>query len=242
MTSPSIQAGDTGPAPGLVSRFFGIITSPRATYQAVVARPAWFGMLALTTVAMALLVGGFLSTHVGQEAWLESASNSPLSGPVSDEAYQGMQKMAGYVGYITAVSMLVMVPLFSTVIAGLLFAVFNAGLGGDASYKQVLAVVVHTGPLGLLAQLFTLPLNYLRGTMSSSSSLGALTQSILDDGSFLARLLGMIDLFVIWQLLVLSMGLAVLYRRRTQPIATSLLIVYVVIAIIIAVVKRGAGA
>lgn len=242
MTSSSVQAGDTGPAPGLVSRFFGIFTSPRATYEAVVARPAWFGMLALTTVAMALLVGGFLFTHVGQEAWLESASDSPLSGPVSDEQYQGMQKMAGYVGYITAASMLVMVPLFSTVIAGLLFAVFNAGLGGDASYQQILAVVVHTGPLGLLAQLFALPLNYLRGTMSSSSSLGALTQSILDDGSFLARLLGMIDLFVIWQLIVLSMGLAVLYRRRTQPIATSLLVVYLVIAIIIAVVKRGAGA
>ena len=29
----------------------------------------------------------------------------------------------------------------------------------------------------------------------------------------------MIDLFLIWQLFVLAIGLAVLYRRRTQPIA-----------------------
>ena len=29
----------------------------------------------------------------------------------------------------------------------------------------------------------------------------------------------MIDMFLIWYVLVLAIGLAVLYRRRTQPIA-----------------------
>jgi uncharacterized membrane-anchored protein len=38
------------------------------------------------------------------------------------------------------------------------------------------------------------------------------------------------------------MGLAVLYRRRTQPIATALLVVYFIIAVIVAFVRRGAGA
>jgi hypothetical protein len=120
--------------------------------------------------------------------------------------------------------------------------VFNAALGGDASFKQVFTVAVHVGPIGLLGQLFTVPLNYLRGTMSSSTNLGALTQSMLDDSSFTAKLLSMIDIFVIWQLVVLSIGLAVLYRRRTQPIATSLFVLYAVIAVIVAFVRRGAGA
>ena len=35
-------------------------------------------------------------------------------------------------------------PLFLAVISGILFAVFNAALGGDATFKQVFAVVVHT--------------------------------------------------------------------------------------------------
>ncbi len=65
---------------------------------------------------------------------------------------------------------------------------------------------------------------------------------MLDDSSFLAKLLGAIDIFIIWQLVVLAIGLAVLYRRRTQPIATSLFVLYAVIAVIIAFVKRGAGA
>lgn len=242
MTQTSAQPGLTRPPMGLASRVFGMITSPRATYESVVAHPSWFGMLALTTLAMALLVGGFLVTQVGQEAWLEAAANSPLSGPVSDEQYEGMRKMSGYVGYITAVSMLLMVPIVAAILSGILLAVFNAALGGEASYRQILAVVVHAGPIGLLAQLFTIPLNYAQGTMAGSTNLGVFTQTMLAEGSFLARLLGMIDIFVIWQLLVLSMGLAVLYRRRTQPVAVTLLVLYVTIAVIVAVVRRGAGA
>jgi hypothetical protein len=223
----------------LLSRFIGIITAPRATYESVVANPKWFGMLALVSVVMALLVGGFLLTKVGQEAWLDAAT---ATGKVSEQQYQGMEKMAPYVGYGTMVFFLFGGPVFLAIISGILFAVFNAALGGDASFKQVFTVAVHAGPVGLLGQLFTVPLNYLRGTMSSSTNLGVLTQSMLDESSFIAKLLGTIDIFLIWQLIVLSIGLAVLYRRRTQPIATSLFVLYAVIAVIVAFVKRGAGA
>jgi hypothetical protein len=59
----------------------------------------------------------------------------------------------------------------------------------------------------------------------------------LDEKSFLSRLLGTIDLFQIWWLVVLAIGLGVLYKRRTGPIATSLLTVYAVIILAIAAVR-----
>jgi hypothetical protein len=239
MADTSAQSGATRPPTSLLSRFIGIITAPRATYESVVANPKWFGMLALVSVLMALLVGGFLLTKVGQEAWLDAAT---ATGPVSEQQYQGMEKMAPYVGYGTIAFFLIAGPLMLAVISGILFAIFNAALGGDASFKQVFTVAVHAGPIGLLAQLFTVPLNYMRGSMSSATNLGVLTQSMVDDSSFIAKLLSMIDIFIIWQLFVLAIGLAVLYRRRTQPIATSLFVVYAVIAVIVAFVRRGAGA
>ncbi len=199
-------------------------------------------MLVLTTVLTATLVGGFLLTPVGQEAWLESTTNNPLTGPVSDEQYQGMQRMAPFVGYFTLGAMLVALPLIALILSGILFVIFNAALGGDASFKQILSVVVHASVIGVLGQLFTVPLNYMRGTMSSSTNLSVLTQSMLDEASFAARLLGMIDIFLVWQIIVLAMGLAVLYRRRTQPVATTLLVLYGVIAVIVAFIRRGAAA
>ena len=241
MANTTVQTG-ASPAPkGLVARFIGVITAPRATYESVVAHPKWFGMLATVAVGLALLIGGFLLTKVGQEAWLDAAMNSPFSGQVSDQQIQAMEKMAPYVGYGTVVYMLVLVPIFMVILSGILYAVFNAAMGGNATFKQVFTVVVHAGPIGLLSQLFTVPLNYFRGTMTSATTLAVLLP-MLPDKSFAARLLGMIDLFLIWQLIVLSIGLAVLYRRRTQPIATALLVVYFIIAVIVAFVRRGAGA
>ena len=60
--------------------------------------------------------------------------------------------------------------------------------------------------------------------MTSATTLAVLVP-MLDDKSFLAKLLGMIDLFLIWQVIVLSMGLAVCAAGRS-PIATALLVVY----------------
>jgi hypothetical protein len=241
MANTTVQTGATPARLSLIARAIGIITSPRATYASVVAHPKWFGMLALTAVGLGLLIGGFLLTKVGQEAWLDAALNSPFSGQVNDQQIQAMERMAPYVGYGTIAYMLVLFPIIMAVVSGILYAIFNAAMGGNATFKQVFTVVIHTGPIGLLSQLFTVPLNYFRGTMTSATTLSVLLP-MLPEESFLSRFLGMIDLFLVWQVIVLSIGLAVLYRRRTQPIATALLVVYAIIAVIVALVRRGAGA
>jgi hypothetical protein len=230
------------PAPkGLVARFIGIITSPRATYEAVVAHPKWFGMLAVVAIGMGVLFAGFLFTKTGQDAWLDAALTGPFSRNVNEQQVQGMQRIAPFIGYFALVQFLIVLPLVSVVVSGILYAVFNVAMGGTATFKQVFAVVVHGGPIGILSALFTVPLNYSRGTMSSATNLGVFLP-MLSEQSFLAHFLGVIDIFIVWQLVVVSIGLAVLYRRRTQPIATALLVVYAIIALIIAVVRGGIGA
>jgi len=230
------------PAPkGLVARFIGIITSPRATYEAVVAHPKWFGMLAVVAIGMGVLFAGFLFTKTGQDAWLDAALTGPFSRNVNEQQVQGMQRIAPFIGYFALVQFLIVLPLVSVVVSGILYAVFNVAMGGTATFKQVFAVVVHGGPIGILSALFTVPLNYSRGTMSSATNLGVFLP-MLSEQSFLAHFLGVIDIFIVWQLVVVSIGLAVLYRRRTQPIATALLVVYAIIALIIAVVRGGSGA
>jgi hypothetical protein len=57
---------------------------------------------------------------------------------------------------------------------------------------------------------------------------------MLDESGFVARLLGTIDLFVLWWVVVLATGMAVLYRRRTSSILAGFLVVYGVIAVVVA--------
>jgi hypothetical protein len=113
-------------------------------------------------------------------------------------------------------------------------------MGGNASFKQVYAGVVHAGAIQALAQLFVGPFNYFAESMTSPTNLAVLLP-MLPEGSFPARLAGTIDLFLIWWVVALSIGLAVLYRRRTQPIALSLFGVYAVIAVGVAAVRAALG-
>ena len=53
------------------------------------------------------------------------------------------------------------------------------------------------------------------------------------------ELLGAIDLFVIWQLMVLAIGVAVLCGKPTGPIVTIFYTLYAVIAVVIAFVFLG---
>ena len=62
---------------------------------------------------------------------------------------------------------------------------------------------------------------------------------MLEETSFITRFLGAIDLILVWWIFTLAIGLGVLYKRRTGGIATTLLALYVVIALIIGYVRSG---
>jgi hypothetical protein len=242
MTNPTSQAGAT-PAPmSLPARFIGVLTSPRDTFRSIVAHPKWFGMLATTTAIIAIFTVLPMTTEEGKQAALDQQVSQieAFGGQVDDAQYERMRKNMAFAHYFTIGSIVVFAPLMAVIISGILFAVFNAAMGGVASFKQLLAVVVSAGAVSALGTMFTGPLNYFRGAVGSATNLGVLLPMI-DEKSFVGRLLGMTDLFVIWWLVVLAIGLAVLYKRRTQPVAISLLAVYAVIAICFAAVMSSFG-
>ena len=235
MAETTVAAAST-PAPmNVFARFIGIVTSPRSTFESVAAHPKWLGMLCVTVVLSAFAAALPMSTEAGQQAALDQqiSAMESFGFQVNDEMYAQMQKRATTLPYTTAAGVLISAPVMTLVISGIFFAVFNAAMGGNARFKQLFAVIVHSGVISTVGQLFSGPINYFRGSMSSTTSLGALLP-MLDEKSFIGRLAGMADIFIIWGIIITAMGLAVLYRRRTQPIATTLLAIYGVIALGIA--------
>ncbi len=223
---------------GLFARAFGVLMSPRATYAEVAARPSWAGVLGLTVFVVVIGTFSFLSTEVGQKAALDQQLRSAESfgRQISDAQYAQLERVMPYAGYFAAVTQLIFIPLIALVIAGLAFAVFTALLGGDATFRQVFAVVAHSGVVIALQNVFSMPLDYVRETLTSPTNL-AVFLPFLEERTFAVRLLGAIDLFLIWWAITLAIGLGVLYKRRTGPIATTILLVYVAIAVVIAAVR-----
>jgi hypothetical protein len=242
MTNTAAAAGVTPVPKSLLARFIGVITSPKETFVSIVANPKWLGMLALTTILVASFSALPMTTEAGRQAAIDQQVETMKSFgmEVNDQMYAQMEKGSKMMPYTTGGSVLFISPIIAVIIAGILFAIFNAALGGEATFKQVFTVLVHAGAVSALSTVFSGIVNYFRGGMGSAANLGALLP-MLPEHSFAANLLGTIDVFLIWYVIVLAMGLGVLYKRRTQPIAISLLAFYAVVAIVIAVVKSRVG-
>lgn len=228
---PSASSGGAAPL-SLVQRFFGMLTSPKATYESVVSFPRWVGMLVLTTVITLVVVGAFMSTEVGHDIVVQQGI---ARGQPAEAAEMG----AKIAKYVAPVFILVLSPLMTLAAAGILLGVF-AITGGTASYKQVLAVWVHSGVIPAVAGIVNSVINYFRATDVNVTSLAGLSQAF-GEKSFPANFISTFDLVTIWWLFVLAIGLAVLYRRRTQNIFLALMGVHVVISLAVAAIKGAFG-
>jgi Yip1 domain len=224
---------------GLLARVLGVFFSPRAAYAEVAARPRVLGALALVVGIAMAVNAAFAATDVGKDAIVDVAVRM-MEGfglQVSDAMYAGIETRVQNSAVRDAlINQAVFHLIVSTALAGLLLGVFTAIMGGNATFKQVYAIVVHSGFIISLSQLFVTPLNYLRGTISSAANLGVFLP-FLDESTFLARLLGSIDLFIIWWLISLAIGIGILYGKRTAPLANSFIGTYLALAFILATVR-----
>ena len=238
MTQHQTAESATAPAKSLPGRFVGILFAPRATYADVAAHPRWLGIFLTVFLITASAATALMSTQIGRNALLDQqiAQQESFGRKMTQEQIDRLETISAYYVYGAPVIQFVRLAVGSLVIAGIVFAVFNAMMGGDASFKQAFAVVAHSGVVLAVLSLFTTPLAYVRESMSSATNLGVFLP-FLDDSSFAARLLGSIDLIFIWWILSLAIGLGVLYRKRTGPIATTMLAVYAAIGVIIAAIK-----
>ena len=223
---------DTDPSPGLLARLLGVLVSPRATFAAIVDRPR--PLAALLVVCLGAGVPGtwLSSTELGQQLLLEQqvAGMESLGVTVTDEMYAEMERGFENAAYFGLVGPFVAFPIIMFVIAGLVWTACYVILGAHAPFKAMYAVVAHVGIVGVLQQFFAVPLNYARGVMSTPTTLAALLP-MLEEGSFIHRTLGLVELFTVWQLFLLAVGTGVLFKRRTGPIATTFYSLYAVIAI-----------
>jgi hypothetical protein len=199
-------------------------------------------VVALTTVLTALAWFVFLSTEVGQQAAIDQQfqQREAWGQPITPDVEAAINRSGPFMRWITGVSVLVMGPIIAFLTAGVAFVLFNAIMGGGATYKQNLAVVAHAGVVPTVLGVVLIPLNYVRSSMSSATNLSVFVQMLPED-NILVRFLGTIDLMWVWYLIVLAIGLGVLYKRKTSPIAIGFFGVYLVIALAIVAYRSTVG-
>jgi hypothetical protein len=134
-------------------------------------------------------------------------------------------------------------PVLVFAVSGLLFVVLKRRGGlpsARPSFGQVLAVASYANVILALRQIVATPLDYVRESTASPTTLVQLF-SMLDEASPVARFLGIVDVFVIWWIVVLAIGVSVLYQRSTRSIALVFTGAYVVLALLAALAMAVSG-
>src|ERR1044071_3428973 len=160
--------------PGLFTRIIGVVFSPRSTYAAVAARPRALGVLLFTIVVVSGATSGFLATAPGHEALRDRMDTQipmveSLGVTVSDEAYARAEQRLDRAVYTTPITQAVFIPLLVAFMAVVFLVIFSMLMGGDATYKQVFAVVAHSGVITAIQVLFTMPLSYATARFATAN-------------------------------------------------------------------------
>jgi len=195
--------------------------------------------LALATAASQAV---FLATGVGQVALVDQWERTALAfGQDVDDAryaeFQALSRNGPLYGVATA---LVGGPVLTVAIAALIFGVFRGKGGRTVSYSQVLAVMAHASVILAIRQMVAAPVSFARETTASATSLGVWFPA-LDQASPLARFVGAVDVFVIWWVVLVALGVAVLYERQARRLAAAFLGVYAGVALLLAATMTALG-
>ena len=217
-------------------RVTGVLMHPRATMAEVVQHPAIVTTWVVVLLVVAICGGLLLSTPVGQQALVDERVRvtEALGGRVDDAAYNALKAEPPVSIYLTSGGRMLVTPPVT-----LLVAVGIAWLarldGARVTFVTALAIAVHATVVLAFQQVVATPLHYVQEALTSPTNLAGVVR-VFDEGSVPARLFGAIDVFGVWWMWLLALGLAAATGRPARRYIWRLLAVYVGVAAIVAAV------
>jgi hypothetical protein len=215
----------------VLGRLLGVVTRPRRTFAAIAERPQWVAAMLILAAISFTASAAFLATDVGEQALVDQWERTSLAfgRPVDDAGYAELQRLShdyrlGYAAATTAARGAGVALAVGAVLYGVL-----SRRERQPSFQQVLAVAVHAGVILVLRDLIAAPVNYVRESISSPlTALGLF--GMLDEGSPFARFLALFDVFMVWWVVALAIGIGVLYGKRIPLLAAGFMSAYIVLA------------
>ncbi|HKV39980.1 MAG TPA: YIP1 family protein [Blastocatellia bacterium] len=243
--TPSPAAGSTGP----MGRLIGTLISPIRTFEEIDRRPTWIAPILIAisiNVAFTLFYDWRVKPNFERAIRRQITTRTERMGgemPSQDELDRQVRLGVSFAKW-TPVIVTISTPLIYAFLSGLL-ALGMLLLRADTTYKKILSVYAWTSAsIGLLA------LGMMTATLMVKDSESLRAVDILDRGSisasnlgaifrpadpFVRSLLGSLDIFSIWSLVVLSIGLAAVggsakvTRSKTAAMVFASWLIWVVI-------------
>jgi hypothetical protein len=209
---------------GGASKIINIFFEPKKVFGSLKIKPTWLvPFIIVALLGMAFYYFAYPMIMSEQIARIESNDKIPAEQKeVIIEKMQGEHPPALQLG-IAPIGVLFYLAIASAV----LFFVFNVLLGGDSTFRRVFSVYCYSGLVGIPGTIVKLPLTLVKKSADVQTSL-AILLSPEAKGSFLYSVLSSFDIFVIWQVILVSMGLAVIYKFTPKKSYSTVIVVWII--------------
>ena len=203
----------------------------------VVRHPAFITTWVVVLLVVAVCGGLLLSTPVGQQALVdERVRVTEALGRAGGR--RGVRARCRQIRrclvYLTSGGRLLLTPPVTILVAAGLLALARID-GAALSFTTALAIAVHVSVVLALQQVVATPLHYVRESLTSPTNVAGILP-MFDEGTWPARLFGTIDVFGLWWMWLLSVGLAAATSEPARRYFWRLMAVYVGVAAIVAAV------
>jgi hypothetical protein len=219
-----------------------MVRSPRATLTDAIGNPRSLDLAVLIIVISAVCSAGFLMTRVGRLAALDQQARQleSFGVQITDDTYEQLRAVVPYRPVMSAAFIAVGWPIVWLVTARAVHRAGRRAGEGNPKFAQVLTVIVHASAILAVRALVSAPINYARESLGGGTSLAGLMPAF-GESTFAARLLGAVDIFIVWWVVLIAFGLSILYQTRALPIVRWLCAAYAGAAVVLALTQALRG-
>ena len=172
-----------------------------------------------------------LATEVGYDAAVERIeSSSRIADDQKEEIIAKMdERMSGpnYMGWIFSFLGNPIAVFFMALVA---LIVGNTFMGGSIKYGQLVNITAWAYMVAILEAIVKIPLMLSKWSLEVYTGLGVL--GIGEKGSFINSLFAGIDIFAIWRIVLIAIGMGIIYNKKTKPYIVAMIITWFVLRLI----------
>jgi len=237
------QEAPETPSKSFLARLAGVFLSPRETFAAVARKPDFIAPLAVSILA-SVAVAETMLYKVGAERIIRAgiARSSRASSMTPEQIDEAVARGEKFVAITFHLSGLLGIPLFMLIVAGVGLLILNSVFGDEAKFGAAFAVSCYAGLIYLLSSVMALALvllgdpEHFNVQTPTPTNLGFFLNP-LETSKPLMALATSVDIFSLWFMALLGIGLSEASRGKVK--AVSIFLCYFGIWLVIVLVKVG---
>lgn len=195
-----------------MKKIMDIFFSPVGVFKQLNEKPDWLLPVAITIVIVLIFSMIALPKVIIPERSKKIMGMERLTPEQKDKALESLEGIRPYI--ITPISIVVFTFFFIFIKTGVFFLIFSL-FGARAIFKKALAVISYSFLIGIPETILKTILMLIKGSTKVFTSLALLVPN-LGFESHIFRFLAKFDIFTIWNLILISLGFAVIYKIKER--------------------------